>query len=125
MAFGIDKNPIRVFLVLVVSLRRCFLFSFSEILSSFLVVADLHAVVDLRFSAQGAREGSDLYDELVKAIKGKTVGRDHLIFGVALHLACTFCNVIMIVEIMVEELVDVFKHKVMLKSYRRRGQTCS
>lgn len=59
MAFKIDKNPLSALLVLllVVSLRRCFLFSFSEILSSFLVVADLHAVVDLRFSAQGARVG--------------------------------------------------------------------
>ncbi|KAL0758958.1 hypothetical protein Bca101_075108 [Brassica carinata] len=82
-------------------------------------------MTDRRIWVSNIEEGSDLYDELVKAIKGKTVGRDHLIFGVALHLACTFCNVIMIVEIMVEELVDVFKHKVMLKSYRRRGQTCS
>lgn len=57
MAFKIDKNPISALLVLllVVSLRRCFLFSFSKILSSFLVVADLHEVVDSRFSAQGAR----------------------------------------------------------------------
>ncbi|KAH0899221.1 hypothetical protein HID58_048789 [Brassica napus] len=43
------------------------------------------------------------------------VGRDHLIFGIALHLLGTFFNVIMIVEIMTEELVDLFKHKVMLK----------
>uniref|UniRef100_A0A0D3AUU0 Uncharacterized protein n=1 Tax=Brassica oleracea var. oleracea TaxID=109376 RepID=A0A0D3AUU0_BRAOL len=40
-------------------------------------------------------EGSDLYDQLVKAIQEKCV--------------------IMIVEIITEELVDVFKHKVMLK----------
>ncbi|CAF1919566.1 BnaC02g47570D [Brassica napus] len=48
------------------------------------------------------------------------VGRDHLIFGIALHLLGTFFNVIMIVEIMTEELVDLFKHTVMLK---KRGDT--
>ncbi|CAN6847891.1 unnamed protein product, partial [Brassica oleracea] len=53
-------------------------------------------------------EGSDLYDELVKAIQEKL-----LALG-------TFFIVIMIVEIMTEELVDLFKHKVMLK---KRGDT--
>lgn len=37
-----------------------------------------------------------------------------ILFSMTLKLG-TFFNVIMIVEIMTEELVDLFKHKVMLK----------